>query len=117
MRDVLTPEEIAALTTAFAGDAPAPTPEPAAGVRPLDLTNQERPLEGRLPGLELVLGRFARGSTATPGGSGLGLALVAQQAALHGGTIVLSDSPLGGLRATLTVSASDESPSDGDHQA
>jgi two-component system, OmpR family, sensor histidine kinase PrrB len=53
-----------------------------------------------------VLGRFARGSTAAPGGSGLGLALVAQQAALHGGSIVLSDSPLGGLRATLTVSTS-----------
>jgi two-component system, OmpR family, sensor histidine kinase PrrB len=51
-----------------------------------------------------VLGRFARGSTATPGGSGLGLALVAQQAALHEGGIELSDSPLGGLRATLTVS-------------
>ena len=32
-----------------------------------------------------VLGRFARGSTAASGGSGLGLALVAQQAALHGG--------------------------------
>jgi two-component system sensor histidine kinase PrrB len=55
-----------------------------------------------------VLGRFARGTTAAPGGSGLGLALVAQQAALHGGSIVLSDSPLGGLRATLTVSASTE---------
>ena len=51
-----------------------------------------------------MLGRFARGSTAAPGGSGLGLALVAQQAALHGGSIELSDSPLGGLRATLTVS-------------
>ena len=51
-----------------------------------------------------VLGRFARGSTAAPGGSGLGLALVAQQAALHEGTIELSDGPLGGLRATLTVS-------------
>lgn len=51
-----------------------------------------------------VMGRFARGSTAAPGGSGLGLALVAQQAALHGGTIELSDGPLGGLRATLTVS-------------
>ena len=51
-----------------------------------------------------VLGRFSRGSTAAPGGSGLGLALVAQQAALHGGTIELSDGPLGGLRATLTVS-------------
>jgi signal transduction histidine kinase len=51
-----------------------------------------------------VLGRFARGSNAAPGGSGLGLALVAQQAALHQGTIELSDGPLGGLRATLTVS-------------
>ncbi|MBV9512593.1 MAG: HAMP domain-containing histidine kinase, partial [Mycobacteriaceae bacterium] len=50
-----------------------------------------------------VLGRFARGSTAAAGGSGLGLALVAQQAALHNGDIELSDGPLGGLRATLTV--------------
>jgi len=50
-----------------------------------------------------VLDRFARGSTAVPGGSGLGLTLVAQQAALHGGGLQLSDSPLGGLRATLTV--------------
>ena len=50
-----------------------------------------------------VLGRFARGSTASPGGSGLGLALVAQQAQLHDGAIELSDGPLGGLRATLTV--------------
>ena len=55
---------------------------------------------------EAVLGRFARGSTAAPGGSGLGLALVAQQAALHGGTVELTDSPLGGLRATLTLVAS-----------
>ncbi len=53
---------------------------------------------------EAVLGRFARGSTAAAGGSGLGLALVAQQAALHGGRIELCDGPLGGLRATLTVS-------------
>jgi two-component system sensor histidine kinase PrrB len=50
-----------------------------------------------------VMGRFARGSTAAPGGSGLGLALVAQQAELHGGVIELSDSPLGGLRATLIL--------------
>jgi len=57
---------------------------------------------------EAVLGRFARGSTAALGGSGLGLALVAQQAALHGGRIELSDGPLGGLRATLTVSTSVE---------
>jgi signal transduction histidine kinase len=55
---------------------------------------------------QFVMGRFARGSTAAPGGSGLGLALVAQQAALHGGGIELSDGPLGGLRAILTVSTS-----------
>ncbi len=60
---------------------------------------------------EAVLGRFARGSTAAAGGSGLGLALVAQQAALHGGRIELSDGPLGGLRATLTVSTSVEAVS------
>lgn len=55
-----------------------------------------------------VLGRFSRGTTAAPGGSGLGLALVAQQAALHRGSIELSNGPLGGLRATLTVSAAGE---------
>lgn len=55
---------------------------------------------------ETVLGRFRRGSTAVSGGSGLGLALVAQQAQLHGGEIQLSDGPLGGLRATLTISMS-----------
>jgi signal transduction histidine kinase len=54
---------------------------------------------------QTVLGRFARGTTAAPGGSGLGLALVAQQAALHGGNIQLSNGPLGGLRATLIISA------------
>ncbi|HEX2284642.1 MAG TPA: HAMP domain-containing sensor histidine kinase [Mycobacterium sp.] len=57
-----------------------------------------------------VLGRFSRGSNAAPGGSGLGLALVAQQAALHGGSIELSDGPLGGLRATLTVSTAGHQP-------
>jgi two-component system sensor histidine kinase PrrB len=59
---------------------------------------------------EIVLGRFSRGSTATQGGSGLGLALVAQQAALHGGRIELSDGPLGGLRATLTVATAPALP-------
>jgi signal transduction histidine kinase len=57
---------------------------------------------------ETVLGRFSRGSTAAVGGSGLGLALVAQQASLHGGRIELSDGPMGGLRATLTISTSIE---------
>jgi two-component system sensor histidine kinase PrrB len=59
---------------------------------------------------QTVLGRFSRGSNAAPGGSGLGLALVAQQAALHGGRIELSNGPLGGLRATLTLSTSPEPP-------
>ncbi|MCW2561949.1 MAG: two-component system, OmpR family, sensor histidine kinase PrrB [Mycobacterium sp.] len=59
---------------------------------------------------QTVLGRFSRGSNAAPGGSGLGLALVAQQAALHGGRIELSNGPLGGLRATLTISTSPEPP-------
>jgi two-component system, OmpR family, sensor histidine kinase PrrB len=44
----------------------------------------------------IVFDRFSRGSTASHSGSGLGLALVAQQAQLHGGTASLEDSPLGG---------------------
>ncbi len=59
---------------------------------------------------QTVLGRFSRGSNAAPGGSGLGLALVAQQAQLHGGRIELSNGPLGGLRATLTILNSPEPP-------
>jgi flagellar motor switch protein FliM len=60
MREILTPDEIAALTAAFATDAPPP-PAPTGTIRPIELASQERPLEGRAPGLELVLGRFARG--------------------------------------------------------
>jgi len=63
---------------------------------------------------QTVLGRFSRGTNAAPGGSGLGLALVAQQAALHGGRIELSDGPLGGLRATLTISTSPEPSANSD---
>jgi len=47
--------------------------------------------------------RFRRGRSARGTGSGLGLALVAQQAALHGGTAALTDSPLGGTRAVLEL--------------
>lgn len=49
-----------------------------------------------------VFERFARGRTGAPG-SGLGLALVAQQAALHGGTVEIGEAPLGGARLVLTV--------------
>ncbi|GAA4794319.1 HAMP domain-containing sensor histidine kinase [Actinomycetospora chlora] len=52
---------------------------------------------------ETVLGRFVRGSTATSPGSGLGLALVAQQAARHGGTVRLEEAPTGGLRVILDL--------------
>lgn len=52
---------------------------------------------------EAVVGRFARGRGATAAGSGLGLALVDQQARLHDGRLTLEDAPLGGLRARVTL--------------
>jgi signal transduction histidine kinase len=39
-------------------------------------------------------------------GSGLGLAIVAELSGLYGGAVALGDSPLGGLRATLSLPAS-----------
>jgi signal transduction histidine kinase len=50
-----------------------------------------------------VFERFSRGSTASRSGSGLGLALVAQQAELHGGTASLATSDLGGARLILRL--------------
>ncbi|WP_068283376.1 sensor histidine kinase [Rhodococcus sp. EPR-279] len=52
---------------------------------------------------ETVFGRFERGTRAAKGGSGLGLALVAQQAELHGGRVYFTDSPLGGARLVLEL--------------
>jgi signal transduction histidine kinase len=52
---------------------------------------------------EAVFERFSRGSTATRSGSGLGLALVAQQADLHGGTAAIEASPRGGARLVLRL--------------
>ncbi|AEF39311.1 sensor histidine kinase [Hoyosella subflava] len=52
---------------------------------------------------ERVFERFTRGSRASAPGSGLGLALVAQQAELHGGEATMSKSPFGGARLTLRV--------------
>ena len=52
---------------------------------------------------ERVLQRFVRLDTSRPsGGSGLGLSLVAGVASLHRATLALDESPLGGLRVTLT---------------
>jgi two-component system sensor histidine kinase PrrB len=54
---------------------------------------------------QVVFDRFSRGSTASHSGSGLGLALVAQQAQLHGGTASLETSALGGARLVLRLPA------------
>jgi signal transduction histidine kinase len=50
-----------------------------------------------------VFERFSRGSTASRSGSGLGLALVAQQAELHGGTASLGTNAQGGARLLLKL--------------
>ncbi|WP_459549147.1 sensor histidine kinase [Nocardia sp. X0981] len=52
---------------------------------------------------ESVFARFVRGSQAHKGGSGLGLALVAQQAQLHGGRAYFDDGTLGGVRLVLVL--------------
>ena len=51
---------------------------------------------------ESVLKRGVRADEAAPG-SGLGLAIVADLVELYGGSIALGASPLGGLRATLSL--------------
>lgn len=51
---------------------------------------------------EAVLGRGVRADEKAPG-SGLGLAIVHDLAELYGGSIALQQSPLGGLRAELTL--------------
>lgn len=52
---------------------------------------------------QTALRRFWTHSPA--GGMGLGLAIAAQQARLHGGELTLGDSPLGGCRATIVLPA------------
>lgn len=55
---------------------------------------------------ETVIRRGARADEQVPG-SGLGLAIVDDLARLYGGQVALADSPLGGLRAVLTLPAAD----------
>ena len=50
-----------------------------------------------------VLEPFARGSRAAAPGTGLGLAVVAQQASIHGGEVRLGDAAAGGLRAGVRL--------------
>ncbi len=54
---------------------------------------------------EQLFERGRRADETTPG-SGLGLSIVRDIAALYGGGVELHDSPLGGLRATLTIPGS-----------
>jgi signal transduction histidine kinase len=49
----------------------------------------------------LIFRRFWRGSGATGGSAGLGLAIVAKILELHGGTVEVSDSEAGGAKFTL----------------
>ena len=57
---------------------------------------------------EVVFRRFARldeARDADGGGAGLGLAIVASVAERHGGTVAVTESPLGGARFTLSLPA------------
>jgi two-component system sensor histidine kinase PrrB len=62
-----------------------------------------------------VFERFSRGSTASRSGSGLGLALVAQQAELHSGTASLDASPMGGARLLLRLPGPRPGPDETTH--
>ncbi|MBW3606610.1 MAG: HAMP domain-containing histidine kinase [Actinobacteria bacterium] len=53
-----------------------------------------------------VFQRFARGSSQAPG-SGLGLALVAQQATAHGGHAAIDTAPRGGTRVTVHLASAE----------
>lgn len=55
------------------------------------------------PERERVFERFVRGRQARAPGSGLGLALVAQQARVHRGSVTIDSGPLGGARVTLRL--------------
>jgi two-component system sensor histidine kinase PrrB len=52
---------------------------------------------------ERIFERFGRGHDASPGGSGLGLSIVAQQAALHDGRVEVAASARGGARFVVTL--------------
>lgn len=53
-----------------------------------------------------VFARFTHRSNTQASGSGLGLALVAQQAMVHGGRATIDTAPLGGIRVTVLLSPS-----------
>ncbi|EFV11787.2 sensor histidine kinase [Segniliparus rugosus] len=59
---------------------------------------------------EIIFRRFVRGTTAKGPGSGLGMALIAQQAAIHHGTAQLTTSPQNGARLTITIPRQQPTP-------
>jgi two-component system sensor histidine kinase PrrB len=60
-----------------------------------------------------VFERFVRGHAARGDGSGLGLALVEQQVRLHGGSIDISDSPMGGARVRMRIPRTSDPATEG----
>ncbi|GBD39479.1 Flagellar motor switch protein FliM [bacterium HR37] len=61
MKDILSQEEVDLLLQALeSGEIEAESKQETGGVRPYDLTNQERIVRGRMPGLEIANERFAR---------------------------------------------------------
>ncbi|HXG30416.1 MAG TPA: flagellar motor switch protein FliM [Thermodesulfobacteriota bacterium] len=62
MSDILSQDEVDLLLRAVeAGEVETETPdEGVGGVRPYDITNQERIIRGRMPGLDIANDRFAR---------------------------------------------------------
>ena len=59
---------------------------------------------------ERAFDRFYRRDGSAEGGSGLGLAIVKAIASRHGATVALDESPLGGLRVTVTFPAERTTP-------
>ena len=62
---------------------------------------------------ERIFERFVRAADGGAPGSGLGLALVRQQARLHGGEVTVGEAPLGGARFSVTLPAGDGGSADG----
>ena len=62
VKDVLSQDEVDALLQGLSGDEPLAEQEPAdaGGIRPYDLSSQDRIVRGRMPTLEVINERFAR---------------------------------------------------------
>ncbi|MET7566255.1 ATP-binding protein [Streptomyces sp. NPDC005479] len=86
--------------TSISPTRPAQSRSPSATTAPASPPDQRHAMKDR----------FTRGPRTRAPGSGLGLALVEQQAPLHGGTLRLGRSPSGGLQAAFTIPAPSQDP-------